>query len=132
MALMSCGPAFMALVAESFADAGAAHGLAREDAIRMTVDDHRPARPRCLAEHGHVRRPSCRAQPRGRYQVGADRAGPDRARGARGLRETAAAPPWTPRPEATPAMSVSGWPRSHGGRSSADSVDAADCSSTWS
>ena len=27
MALMSCGPAFMALVAESFADAGAAHGL---------------------------------------------------------------------------------------------------------
>ena len=38
MALMSCGPAFMALVAESFADAGAAHGLARDDAIRMTVE----------------------------------------------------------------------------------------------
>ena len=38
MALMSCGPAFMALVAESFADAGAAHGLAREDAVRMTVE----------------------------------------------------------------------------------------------
>ena len=29
MAIMSCGPAFMSLVAESFADAGAAHGLAR-------------------------------------------------------------------------------------------------------
>ena len=28
MALMSCGPAFMSLVAESFAEAGAAHGLA--------------------------------------------------------------------------------------------------------
>ena len=38
MALMSCGPAFMALVAESFADAGAAHGLARDDALRMTVE----------------------------------------------------------------------------------------------
>jgi pyrroline-5-carboxylate reductase len=38
MALMSCGPAFMALVAESFADAGAAHGLPREDALRMTAE----------------------------------------------------------------------------------------------
>jgi pyrroline-5-carboxylate reductase len=38
MALMSCGPAFMALVAESFADAGAAHGLAPDEAIRMTVE----------------------------------------------------------------------------------------------
>jgi pyrroline-5-carboxylate reductase len=38
MALMSCGPAFMALVAEAFADAGAAHGLDRGDAIRMTVE----------------------------------------------------------------------------------------------
>jgi pyrroline-5-carboxylate reductase len=38
MALMSCGPAFMALVAESFADAGASHGLAREDAMRMVVE----------------------------------------------------------------------------------------------
>jgi pyrroline-5-carboxylate reductase len=38
MALMSCGPAFMALVAEAFADAGAAHGLARDDAVRMTVE----------------------------------------------------------------------------------------------
>jgi pyrroline-5-carboxylate reductase len=38
MALMSCGPAFMALVAESFADAGAAHGLDRGDAVRMTVE----------------------------------------------------------------------------------------------
>jgi pyrroline-5-carboxylate reductase len=38
MALMSCGPAFMALVAESFAEAGAAHGLARDEALRMTVE----------------------------------------------------------------------------------------------
>jgi pyrroline-5-carboxylate reductase len=38
MALMSCGPAFMALVAESFAGAGAAHGLAPDEAMRMTVE----------------------------------------------------------------------------------------------
>jgi pyrroline-5-carboxylate reductase len=38
MALMSCGPAFMALVAESFADAGAAHGLDPDQALRMTVE----------------------------------------------------------------------------------------------
>jgi pyrroline-5-carboxylate reductase len=38
MALMSCGPAFMALIAESFAEAGVAHGLARDDAVRMTVE----------------------------------------------------------------------------------------------
>jgi pyrroline-5-carboxylate reductase len=38
MALMSCGPAFMALVAESFAEAGAAHGLAPDEALRMTVE----------------------------------------------------------------------------------------------
>jgi pyrroline-5-carboxylate reductase len=38
MALMSCGPAFMALVAESFADAGVAHGLDADDAVRMVVE----------------------------------------------------------------------------------------------
>ncbi|MGH2821713.1 MAG: pyrroline-5-carboxylate reductase family protein [Thermoleophilaceae bacterium] len=38
MALMSCGPAFMALVAESFADAGATHGLEPRDAMRMVVE----------------------------------------------------------------------------------------------
>jgi pyrroline-5-carboxylate reductase len=38
MALMSCGPAFMALVAESFADAGTGHGLAQDDAMRMVVE----------------------------------------------------------------------------------------------
>jgi pyrroline-5-carboxylate reductase len=38
MALMSCGPAFLALVAESFAEAGAAHGLAPDDAMRMVVE----------------------------------------------------------------------------------------------
>jgi pyrroline-5-carboxylate reductase len=38
MALMSCGPAFMTLVAESFAEAGAAHGLDPADAMRMVVE----------------------------------------------------------------------------------------------
>jgi|SRR5215211_2231307 len=38
MALMSCGPAFMALVAESFVDAGIHHGLARDDAARMIAE----------------------------------------------------------------------------------------------
>jgi pyrroline-5-carboxylate reductase len=38
MAVMSCGPAFLSLVAESFAEAGAAHGLEAEDARRMTVE----------------------------------------------------------------------------------------------
>jgi pyrroline-5-carboxylate reductase len=38
MAVMSCGPAFMSLVAESFADAGVAHGLSADDARRMTVE----------------------------------------------------------------------------------------------
>jgi pyrroline-5-carboxylate reductase len=38
MALMSCGPAFMALIAESFAAAGAEHGLPRDDAMRMAVE----------------------------------------------------------------------------------------------
>jgi pyrroline-5-carboxylate reductase len=38
MALMSCGPAFMALVAESFAEAGTEHGLPRDDAMRMVVE----------------------------------------------------------------------------------------------
>jgi pyrroline-5-carboxylate reductase len=38
MALMSCGPAFMALVAESFADAGTQHGLPRDHAMRMAVE----------------------------------------------------------------------------------------------
>jgi pyrroline-5-carboxylate reductase len=38
MALMSCGPAFMALWAESFAKAGEAHGLDRQAAMRMVVE----------------------------------------------------------------------------------------------
>jgi pyrroline-5-carboxylate reductase len=38
MALMSCGPAFMALIAESFAEAGVEHGLAPGDAMRMVVE----------------------------------------------------------------------------------------------
>jgi pyrroline-5-carboxylate reductase len=38
MALMSCAPAFMAFIAESFADAGTEHGLAPDDAMRMVVE----------------------------------------------------------------------------------------------
>jgi pyrroline-5-carboxylate reductase len=38
MALMSCGPAFLALVAESLAGAGERHGLSGEDATRMVVE----------------------------------------------------------------------------------------------
>jgi pyrroline-5-carboxylate reductase len=38
MALMSCGPAFLALVAEAFAEAGAAHGLDPDVAMRMVVE----------------------------------------------------------------------------------------------
>jgi pyrroline-5-carboxylate reductase len=52
MALMSCGPAFMALVAESFADAGADHGLQRDDAVRMTVETM-AGTAAYLSEHGY-------------------------------------------------------------------------------
>src|SRR5215204_1915144 len=52
MALMSCGPAFMALVAESFADAGAAHGLPAGDALRM-VTETMGGTAAYLAEHGY-------------------------------------------------------------------------------
>jgi pyrroline-5-carboxylate reductase len=38
MALMSSGVAFVALVAEAFAEAGAAHGIERDDAVRMAVE----------------------------------------------------------------------------------------------
>jgi len=38
MALMACGPGFLALVAEAFAEAGAAHGLDPHDAMRMVVE----------------------------------------------------------------------------------------------
>jgi pyrroline-5-carboxylate reductase len=52
MALMSCGPAFMALWAESFADAGAAHGLDRATAMRMVVETMAGSAA-WLAEHGY-------------------------------------------------------------------------------
>ena len=38
MAIMSCGPAFMAAVVEALADAGAAHGIDRGQATRMSVE----------------------------------------------------------------------------------------------
>jgi pyrroline-5-carboxylate reductase len=49
---MSCGPAFLALIAESFADAGVGHGLAREDAVRMIVETMGGTAD-YLAEHGY-------------------------------------------------------------------------------
>jgi pyrroline-5-carboxylate reductase len=52
MALMSCGPAFMALWAEDFADAGAQHGLERETAMRMVVETM-AGTAAWLAEHGY-------------------------------------------------------------------------------
>jgi pyrroline-5-carboxylate reductase len=52
MALMSCGAAFMALVAESFADAGEAHGLPPDEAVRMTVETMAGAAA-YLAEHDY-------------------------------------------------------------------------------
>jgi pyrroline-5-carboxylate reductase len=52
MALMSCGPAFMALVAESFAQSGAAHGLAPDQALRMTVETM-AGTAAYLREHGY-------------------------------------------------------------------------------
>jgi pyrroline-5-carboxylate reductase len=53
MALMSCGPAFMALVAESFAEAGAAHGLEPDAAMRMVVET-RGGTADWLAAHGYA------------------------------------------------------------------------------
>jgi pyrroline-5-carboxylate reductase len=38
MALMSCGPAFMALVAEALVDAGVLHGLSPDDAAAMVIE----------------------------------------------------------------------------------------------
>ena len=52
MALMSCGPAFFALVAESFAEAGAAHGLDPDDAMRMVVETMGGTAD-YLAQHGY-------------------------------------------------------------------------------
>jgi pyrroline-5-carboxylate reductase len=52
MALMSCGPAFMALVAESFAEAGVAHGLDPKDAMRMVVETMGGTAD-YLAQHGY-------------------------------------------------------------------------------
>jgi pyrroline-5-carboxylate reductase len=52
MALMSCGPAFMALWAESFARAGEAHGLDREAAMRMVVETMAGSAA-WLARHGY-------------------------------------------------------------------------------
>ena len=52
MALMSCGPAFMALWAESFATAGAAHGLEPDAAMRMVVETMAGSAA-WLSEHGY-------------------------------------------------------------------------------
>jgi pyrroline-5-carboxylate reductase len=52
MALMSCGPAFLALVAEALADAGTGHGLDRAEAVRMTVETM-AGTAAYLREHGY-------------------------------------------------------------------------------
>jgi len=52
MALMACGPGFMALVAESFAEGGAAHGLDPADAMRMVVETMGGTAD-YLAQHGY-------------------------------------------------------------------------------
>jgi pyrroline-5-carboxylate reductase len=52
MALMSCGPAFLALVAETFAEAGAAHGLDPDVAMRMVVETM-GGTAEYLAQHGY-------------------------------------------------------------------------------
>jgi pyrroline-5-carboxylate reductase len=49
---MSCGPAFMARVGESFAGAGAAHGLPPDEAMRMTVETM-AGTAAYLREHGY-------------------------------------------------------------------------------
>ena len=89
MALMSCGPAFMALVAESFADAGAAHGLDPDDAMRMVVETMGGTAD-YLARHGYDgpalrTRVATLAEPPRR---------PDQPRGERPA-ATSAARPWT-------------------------------------
>jgi pyrroline-5-carboxylate reductase len=52
MALMACGPGFLALVAEMFAEAGAAHGLDPDDAMRMVVETMGGTAD-YLAQHGY-------------------------------------------------------------------------------
>jgi pyrroline-5-carboxylate reductase len=52
MALMACGPGFLALVAEAFAEAGAAHGLDPDDAMRMVVETMGGTAD-YLAKHGY-------------------------------------------------------------------------------
>jgi pyrroline-5-carboxylate reductase len=52
MALMACGPGFLALVAEAFAEAGAAHGLDPDDAMRMVVETMGGTAD-YLAQHGY-------------------------------------------------------------------------------
>jgi pyrroline-5-carboxylate reductase len=63
MALMSSAPAFMALVAESFADAGVGHGLASDEALRMTVETMAGTAATC-ASTATTPAPSRRASPR--------------------------------------------------------------------
>jgi pyrroline-5-carboxylate reductase len=52
MALMACGPGFLALVADAFAEAGAAHGLDPDDAMRMVVETMGGTAD-YLAQHGY-------------------------------------------------------------------------------
>lgn len=51
MAIMSCGPAFLAVVVDALADAGAAHGIDRAQAARMGVETM-AGTAEYLARHG--------------------------------------------------------------------------------
>ena len=90
MALMSCGPAFMSLVAESFADAGAAHGLDGRGRAPHDRGDH--------GGHGGLARPP-------RLRPG----GPARARGHTRRRHRAG--PWGSSPRGSATLARAPWTR---------------------
>jgi pyrroline-5-carboxylate reductase len=55
MALMSCGPAFMALVAEALVDAGVLHGLDPDDATAMVIETMAGSAAVMRETHGDTR-----------------------------------------------------------------------------
>ncbi len=90
MAIMSCGPAFYALLAEAFADAGVAHGLDRVEAARMSVETMAGAAASLDTHELGLRRPARARRDAGRRH----RARAERARG-RAAPATSAARPST-------------------------------------
>ena len=90
MALMSCGPAFVALVVEALADAGRPPRPRRRQATRLVVETMAGTAAYLDAnglDPAELRRRV--ATPGGR-----DREGPGRARGQRAC-AAASTPPWT-------------------------------------